>query len=525
MVHFNSKTGAKRKQRIRDTNYWKRSTGLQSKAWTELMRVHRWIRRHTNRRRKTQFLFLLSMMHQLGHIEIPLELDDGTRDALSALLAASGLKSSRSIASLEEKDSEIADMAHAEANVGVHQPQQRWSRIDDFETDNVARQHTRFLKEQLREIYDKFEFPIHADGYVRVTYGEPDVNGRYHLYRFHPEELFVYAMIKAAKAATHTGMAEDVFGGIDGGRRWSVGYKWVLEYVTTRYKNLLGIEGIRRWIPMLPEFAERIRKKIVKDRVYYKPSTDEYFEVPGTWFDEGDFNIAFFLDGVFYPFCKPWQGPDGDYIGAMRIEGSGLGQQMIYGHKGHGVIMLSFMFPNGIHCWYGPVSARRNEKNILIWSGVDDMLHDLQTDIGQDLYSGFGDKIFWANIFRCIKASHKGDNLTERQIAENSNMNKVRIVIEWDFGAEKSQFKACADRDSKKLLKDCDSPLRELQFCGLLKNIYNCFNGNGATGDRTFACPPPDLDEYLYVVPDPIGNPQTYEERLNIVGDPLHPSF
>ena len=38
MVNFNHKTGAKRKLRIRDTNFWKQSTGLQSKALTELMR-------------------------------------------------------------------------------------------------------------------------------------------------------------------------------------------------------------------------------------------------------------------------------------------------------------------------------------------------------------------------------------------------------------------------------------------------------------------------------------------------------
>ena len=227
------------------------------------------------------------------------------------------------------------------------------------------------------------------------------------------------------------------------------------------------------------------------------------------------------MDGVFYPTTKPLQGPDGDYIGAMRIEGAAAAQRMIYGKKGHGICMLSFMFPNGIHVWYGPVSARRNESNILVWSGIDDLLFDLQQDIGQDLFSAFADQIFRVNLFHCIKTAHENPG-TYREVAENSNMNKCRVSLEWDYGAEKSQFKACIHREGKKLAQDSDAPIRELLFCSLLKNIYNCIHGNGASGDRTFACPPPSLEKYLYVVPDPVANPTTYEQCLNIVGDPLH---
>ena len=118
------------------------------------------------------------------------------------------------------------------------------------------------------------------------------------------------------------------------------------------------------------------------DRVYYRPQTGQAFLAPGLWFDEGDVAIDLLMDGVFYPTSKPVQGPEGDFIGAMRIEGSGLAQRMVYGKKGHGVLMMSFMLPNGIHCWYGPVSARRNEQQILMWSGVDNMLFNLQHAIG-----------------------------------------------------------------------------------------------------------------------------------------------
>ena len=69
---------------------------------------------------------------------------------------------------------------------------------------------------------------------------------------------------------------------------------------------------MRRWIPFFPEFAECIRRKVSTVRVHYKPSTNEYYVAPGTWFAPGDFLITMLMDGAFYPTSKPLQGPDRD---------------------------------------------------------------------------------------------------------------------------------------------------------------------------------------------------------------------
>ena len=63
------------------------------------------------------------------------------------------------------------------------------------------------------------------------------------------------------------------------------------------------------------------------DWVYFKPLTNESFVAPSVWFAPGAFLIAMVMDGVFYPTTKTLQGPDGHYMGAMRIEGAGAVQQ------------------------------------------------------------------------------------------------------------------------------------------------------------------------------------------------------
>jgi len=203
----------------------------------------------------------------------------------------------------------------------------------------------------------------------------------------------------------------------------------------------------------------------------------------------------------------------------MRHEGAGLAQQMIYGHKGHGIFMMSFYMPNGIHCWYGPVSARRNELNVLNWSGADDLLYEVQTAIGQQLYASFGDKIFCQGNWRCIKAARRGplpanDDPVLRN--EEKNLNKTRIPIEWEYAGMKSKFKLSIRRDNFRFKHDPEYALAEFRVLGLLKNIHACFNGTAANGSRTFAFPPPSIDDYLVPVADPVPNPVTQQEWCNL---------
>jgi hypothetical protein len=232
--------------------------------------------------------------------------------------------------------------------------------------------------------------------------------------------------------------------------------------------------------------------------------------------------LLFFWTACFFLLSKFATGPEpDDYLDAMCVDGEGIGQRMMYGKKGHGVIVLTFMFPNGIHYFYGPVSYRRNEKQILTWSGVDNLLYDMQSEIGNGIYAGMGDKIFNIAAWSCIKIVPTHPQ-SERQSAEKNEMNKNRVSIEWDYGAAKALFKGSNDRESKRLDNDSTLSLQELLVCGLLKNCHTCFNGNTASGFRTFNCDPPTLEQYLYPVPKPVPNPQNHDELQDIVGDPLY---
>ena len=154
-------------------------------------------------------------------------------------LTVAALKESIAVSNLEETDAEIADMTIEEENEQRFQPPQRWHRINDFENDEVAREHTRFTKGELQSIYNLFQIPTDPDGRIRIHYGT--TGNRW--YAFSPEEVFIYGMIKGAEAHSHVDMAKDVFGGTDGGRRWGHAHKWLLEYVASNLMMLVRLFG------------------------------------------------------------------------------------------------------------------------------------------------------------------------------------------------------------------------------------------------------------------------------------------
>ena len=516
MTVYNPFTGLKRKLPVRRCNVWHRGIkSISSKAFTFLMRVQERFCFHLHAYASNHVL--LAVLVSLRHLN---KLKSNLLDRV--IFAAIGcccyhINAARRLLSI---DSFVGDMQPYQDNHRYFQIRQRFHRIDDFVDDAHARIITNFTTTELRQLLHRFDVPTSEDGYVRVPYHTTAAN-KVWSYKFHPEELLLYTLIKVKEGDSHVKMAKSTFGGTDGGRRWSYGYKWYLRFVTHKYRNLIGVEGLRRWVPKFPEFAEAIRQHISKPKLYL-PDDEDAYVLPSVPFPIGDFNIALFFDGVFFPTSKPLSGPNGDYIGSTRIIGHMLGQQAIYGHKGHGVTMLSFMMPNGIHVWYGPVSARRNENNILLWSGIDEMLYEIQSTVSDDLYCAYGDQIFQNNVYRCIKICHQTRPFTDRQRAENRVLNRARVSIEWDYGVMKTLFRESINRDSKKFVKDTEQIINELQFEGLLKNCYCCFNGNAGSATRSFNLLSPTIDQYLYEVPDPVPNPQSPQEYLNIVNDPLY---
>ena len=521
MTAFNPFTGRPRKKAVRRCNVWSRGVkSLSAKALSFVVNVQRRLRFHLN-----EFVGLFYIVPILMFLrKRSIKGKDIIADAIRGVLATCifHLSATQHYIAL---DAFVGDLDEDEERHQRHQIPQRFHRIDDFVDDAHARMTTNFTKHELKVILDKFELPLSYDGYVRVLYYTDNDTGTRKYYKFDPEELMLYSLIKVKEGDSHLKMAKSTFGGSDGGRRWSYGYKFFLEHVTNRYRHLIGVEGLKRWIPHFPRFAKAICQHIAKPKLYIPDDDDPYIiDVDATHFDPDDFNIALFFDGVFFPTAKPLSGPASDGVGTTRKVGAQLAQQAIYGHKGHGLLMLSFMMPNGIHCWYGPVSARRNENHILLWSGLDELLYEIQTRVSDQIYTAYGDQIFKNDIYRCIKICHQDKPFTNEQRLENRVLNRARVSIEWDYGRLKDLFKESTRKDSKKLVTDTGAVANELLFEGLLKNIHCCFNGNGCSAVRTFNCASPSIDEYLYAIPDPVDNPSTIEEFLNIVDDPLYPT-
>ena len=192
-----------------------------------LKRVHRWLKFHEDRQLKyASVLAVIIHAQRLGLLHLNMQ----TAVAFVGFLAVLAVKESIATSELEQLDSQIADMNEQEENEQRFQPPQRWYYIDDLETNEVAREHTRFTKEELHDIFQRFEIPTGTDGKIRICC---EKTGTHRWYAFGPEEVFLYAMIKAAEGHTHVNMAKDVFGGTDGARRFGHACKWFCEYVVS----------------------------------------------------------------------------------------------------------------------------------------------------------------------------------------------------------------------------------------------------------------------------------------------------
>lgn len=502
---WNPITGRKRRRAVRYHNYMNRASALDAKDELCLTRIHAIAARIQQRKRRLLLLSALFLAH--GNVN-----NQARNRHLSALALTLCLIQNRKLRLLQTLDSFVGDMTIQEEQEPKAYRPKRFTRINHFVSDDDARIHTSFTKQQLQTILQRFAFPTNGDGMVVVTWGHGASQRNYH---FHPEEMLIYYLIRATGGFYHTQMAS-AFGTTDQNRRWSPGCRWLVMYLDQRYRNILGVNGLRRFVPRFPEFAAAIERKANEENLYYNPLTDQWVETDGAGFAQGDCAIALWHDGVFFPTCKPLSGPDGDYVGAMRRLGGQNAQRMIYGNKGHGVLILSFFLPNGIHFYYGPVSARRNELQVLNWSAADDLLFQVQNATLPRVYSSYGDKLFSQGHWRCIKAARQGVVPNDALHQQEKNLNRSRIGIEWDFGRTKSRFKLAMQRDNFKLAHDPQYKLAEFRVLGLLKNIHACFNGTAANAPRTFAIDPPTIDDYLVPVGDPVPNPVTNNQWWNL---------
>ena len=317
-------------------------------------------------------------------------------------------------------------------------------RIDDIESDDLANNLTNFSKDELKEMVFLFGFGDE----LRISSGKKNAPNKNepNKYTVHPETALLYTLMKLKGGHTHGWMSDRIFGGSD--TRNQHMYRYVLAYLNEKYRDLLGIQGLKKWTRSFPKFAEDICKVVASPRRRVDRNGN-VFDEPPVPFNPDEFAIVGFVDCKDWTIEKPGQGPDGDHEGATRKPDAYLQQRSVYSghHKHHAVRTMALNLPNGLFASvFGPCSSRTHDLTLLQWSDYDDeLMVAQQEEFGlnlehqqqyQKLFKFYGDSAY-KGLFHCFRCRYEpGPNapLTMRQTEENRGMKKVRESIEWNFG-------------------------------------------------------------------------------------------
>lgn len=387
-------------------------------------------------------------------------------------------------------DSAVGDIPDEEETEEICYSEPKFRRVDDFMSPDHARIETNFTKDEISLLMDLFELPI------EILVPRPD--GKFH--HFHREELLIYTLCHLKAGDSIVGTVSRTVGGRSEGR-WGHGYKWMIHYLDERYRPILCHEGLQRWVPLFPTFAEKIRLMLEKPKRHIDPETYAVDVEPGVHFAPGTFSVVGIVDCKEYQCLRPHSGPAGNYPGAMRrLHWYEIQRAFYTGRKKrHALKVLSFCLPNGLTAAiYGPTSARRHDVTLLAWSGIDPFLTQIQLGQG-NLYAFYGDSAFqgpWLNI----RTRHKPTvlhPLTEQEEDENKAMKKARETIEWSYGLITELWNLAATKWRFKLETDPQVVMEQVRVMHLLTNCRTCLHGSNVSSGNTFNCPPPSLQIYL----------------------------
>ena len=222
----------------------------------------------------------------------------------------------------------------------------RHLRIDDL-SDPEAIRLTRFSHEQLRALYGYFGFEALLDpGEVtlRIPTGHITRNSPCY-YRVHPEEAFLFTLIKVATGLTNQKIVDNYFGGDYA--RWSKTYPFVLHFIDTGYKHIISYAGLVRCVAKFPCNNADIETYVRKEKAREHPD-GEFHLILGLRFLPWD--IFGFIDCSIEQIAVPFLGPQEEYEGAARWPKYADAQQAFYtGYcKYHGIIIESVFTPVGL---------------------------------------------------------------------------------------------------------------------------------------------------------------------------------
>jgi hypothetical protein len=109
-----------------------------------------------------------------------------------------------------------------------------------------------FSQSQLCHLYAHFGLAALAAGVGTTT---PIFTGHTY-YQIHPEEVFLFTLMKLATGMSNHLIVATYFGGDY--NRWSYGYPWMLRYLNERYKNIVGHQGLTHFVIDFPWFHRAI---------------------------------------------------------------------------------------------------------------------------------------------------------------------------------------------------------------------------------------------------------------------------
>ncbi len=271
-------------------------------------------------------------------------------------------------------------------------------------SDQECYQKTGFNKCKLYRIYRCFGLQTiadHNDGFIRVYTGAVHGCGTPCYYLFDPEEIFLYFMTGMKKGLPYTDMCNLIFGGSP--KRWSPAWRCIFLYLDNRYRNVIGHQGLVRFLDDFPRFYSAIQHKVRQTE--YRHNIDGTMnEVEGLNFLP--FDIFGFIDCSIDRICRPFSGPDGDYEGAPRKEPYARTQRAFYtGYKKcHGIKVETVLLPNGISTVFGPVSARLHDTaSMLNMSGLNRFLIQIQRN-RQHRYQVMGDGVYGMGFLECVRS-------------------------------------------------------------------------------------------------------------------------
>jgi hypothetical protein len=220
--------------------------------------------------------------------------------------------------------------------------------------------------------------------------------------------------------------------------RWTYAYPWMLKYLDKRYANIIGHQGLTRFVDDFPRFRRAIEMYVQRDH-RRKLVGETMTIVPGLNFMLWD--VFGFIDHTFNKISTPFSGPCGDYEGAPRKSEYADAQQAFYSGyvKDHEIKVETIFLPNGLSTLFGPVSARQADAGLLGMSNLNEFIVQLQRgwfvncDGVEVLFCAFGDSAFNLGmqcIQSCYREFHCGAELDDARSKCNSAIRAARIPIE-----------------------------------------------------------------------------------------------